>query len=158
MVRHTSSEAEAAMYELGTDGPSLILVAVDGSDTSLRAASYAAGMARRQRSRIVTVYVGQISGIAAGVPSAVGALMQMHDSVAQNLREQIEERAPALGIEVTFVERRGDPYTEIVRVAEEMRVDAVVVGRSSHHRGHRFYGSLAVRLVRDARWPVIVVP
>lgn len=145
------------MYELGTDGPSLILVAVDGSDTSLRAASYAAGLARRQGSRIVTVYVGQISGIAAGVPSAVGALIQMHDSVARNLREQIEERAPALGIEVTFVERRGDPYTEIVRVAEEMRVDAVVVGRSTH-RGHRFVGSLAVRLVRDARWPVIVVP
>jgi nucleotide-binding universal stress UspA family protein len=145
------------MYELGTDGPSLILVAIDGSDASMRAGAYAAGLARRQGARIVCVYVGQISGIAAGMPTAVGALIQMHDSVARNLREQIEEQAPRLGVHVTFVERRGDPYTEIVRVAEEMRVDAVIVGRSSH-RGHRFAGSLAVRLVRDAQWPVIVVP
>jgi nucleotide-binding universal stress UspA family protein len=145
------------MFELGTDGPSLILVAVDGSDTSMRAGAYAAGLARRQGSRIVCVYVGQIAGLAAGVPSAVGALIQMHDSVARNLRAQIEDRLPFLGVEVTFVERRGDPYTEIVRVAEQMRVDAVVVGRSNQ-RGHRFFGSLAVRLVRDAQWPVIVVP
>jgi len=157
MLRQTHTEAEAAMFELGTDGPSLILVALDGSDTSLRAAAYAGGLARRQGSRIVCVYVGQITGIAAGVPLAVGALIQMHDSVARGLRAQIEERAPDLGVPVTFVERRGDPYTEIVHVAEEMRVDAVVVGRSTQ-RGHRFFGSLAVRLVRDAKWPVIVVP
>jgi nucleotide-binding universal stress UspA family protein len=145
------------MFELGTDGPSVLLVAIDGSETSMRAGAYAAGLARRQGSRIVCVYVGQISGVAAGVPSAVGALIQMHDSVARNIRAQIEERAPDLGIRVTFVERRGDPYTEIVRVAKEMRVDAVIVGRSQQ-RGHRFVGSLAVRLVRDAHWPIIVVP
>jgi len=145
------------MFELGTDGPSLILVAIDGSDTSMRAGAYAMGLARRQGSKVVCVYVGQIAGIAAGVPSAVGALIQMHDSVARNLRAQIEERTPPLGVEVLFVERRGDPYTEITRVADEMRVDAVIVGRSSQ-RGHRFFGSLAVRLVRDARWPVTVVP
>jgi nucleotide-binding universal stress UspA family protein len=145
------------MFELGTDGPSVLLVAVDGSDTSMRAGSYAAGLARRQGSRVVCVYVGQITGAAAGVPSAMGALIQMHDSVARNIREQIAERAPDLGIHVTFVERRGDPYTEIVRVAKEMRVDAVIVGRSEQ-RGHRFFGSLAVRLVRYAQWPVIVVP
>jgi nucleotide-binding universal stress UspA family protein len=84
-------------------------------------------------------------------------LIQMHDSIARSLREQIAERAPETGVDVTFVERRGDPYTEIVRLADEMRVDAVVVGRSTH-RGHRFMGSLAMRLVRDARWPVTVVP
>jgi len=145
------------MFELGTDGPSLILVAIDGSDTSMRAGAYAVGLARRQGSKVVCVYVGQIAGIAAGVPSAVGALIQMHDSVARNLQAQIEERTPPLGVEVIFLERRGDPYTEITRVADEMRVDAVIVGRSSQ-RGHRFFGSLAVRLVRDARWPVTVVP
>ena len=145
------------MFELGTDGPSLILAAIDGSDTSMRAGAYAAGLARRQGAKVVCVYVGQIAGLAAGVPSAVGALIQMHDSVARNLRAQIEERTPRLGVEVIFIERRGDPYTEITRVADEMRVDAVIVGRSSQ-RGHRFFGSLAVRLVRDARWPVTVVP
>lgn len=145
------------MFELGTDGPSLILVAVDGSETSMRAGAYAAGLARRQGARVVCLYVAQITGAAAGVPAAVGALMQMHESVAAELRATVAAQAPVLGVDVTFVERRGDPYTEIVRLAKELRVDAVVVGASAQ-TGHRFVGSLALRLVRDARWPITVVP
>jgi nucleotide-binding universal stress UspA family protein len=51
----------------------------------------------------------------------------------------------------------GDPYTEIKRMADEMRADAMVVGASAK-AGHRIIGSLAVRLVRAGRWPVTVVP
>ena len=36
-------------------------------------------------------------------------------------------------------------------------MDAVIVGASAQS-GHRFVGSLAVRLVRAGRWPVTVVP
>ncbi len=53
-------------FEFGTDGPSLILVGVDGSRTSLRAAAYAGGLARRQDSRLLAVYVGR-------KPASVGA-------------------------------------------------------------------------------------
>ena len=51
----------------------------------------------------------------------------------------------------------GDPWTELTRVADELRVDAVVVG-ASESAGHRIIGSLAGRLVRAGRWPVSVVP
>jgi len=145
------------MFELGTDGPSRILVGVDGSDTSMRAGAYAAGLARRQGARLISVYVKQISGLIAAVPSAVSAAVALNDTVAAELRAQIEENAPRLGIDVTFIERSGDPYHELVRVADELRVDAVVVGASTQS-GHRFVGSLALRLVKDARWPVTVVP
>ncbi len=145
------------MFEIGTDGPSHILVGVDGSDTSLRAAAYAAGMARRQGSRLITLYVRTFGGLTATVPAAVGATMQLHDATIAELREEISKHAPRLGISVTFVEASGNPYVEIVRVAEEMRVDAVVVGASTQ-AGHRLVGSLALRLVRDAKWPITVVP
>jgi hypothetical protein len=54
-------DGESAPFELGTDGPSVILVGVDNSTTSIRAGWYAAGLARRQRARIVAVYVSPLA-------------------------------------------------------------------------------------------------
>lgn len=145
------------MFEQGTDEPSRILVAVDGSEESLRAGAYAAGMARRQGARLVVVYVRQISGLISSVPTAVGAAIQMHAAIVEDLRRQAEREQKRLGVEITIVERTGDPYTEITHVAEELQVDAVVVG-SSTHAGRRRVGSLVGKLVKGARWPIIVVP
>ena len=145
------------MFELGTDGPSRILVAVDNSDTSLRAGAYAGGLARRQGSHIICLFVGEINPLVAAMPAAAGAAVQMNHAIAEQIRAEIKAQAPRLGLEVTFLERSGDPFTEIVRVADELRVDAVIVGASTSG-GHRWMGSIASRLVKIARWPVTVVP
>ena len=76
---------------------------------------------------------------------------------AADLRQRAEECAGVLGVPITFVVTRGDPYTELRRVADEVRADAVVVGASTK-AGHRWVGSLAIRLVKAGRWPVTVVP
>jgi nucleotide-binding universal stress UspA family protein len=146
------------MFELGTDGPTRILVGIDGSDTSMRAAAYAAGMARRQGSQIVALFVATtMGGLSAGMAATAGAYLEAQASVADGLRREIEQNAPRLGITVRFLQRRGNPYLELVRVADELKVDAIVVGASTQ-AGHRLVGSLAGRLVKDARWPVTVVP
>ena len=147
----------AAHFELGTDGPTRILVAVDGSDTSLRAGAYAAGLARRQGSALVVVYVATTGGLAAGMAATAGALLQAQDAIATELETQLVEGASRLGVPTSFVRRRGNPYLELLRVAEQLRVDAIVVGASTQS-GRRLVGSLAGRLVRDAKWPVTVVP
>ena len=81
----------------------------------------------------------------------------MNHAIAEQIRAEIKAQAPRLGLEVTFLERSGDPFTEIVRIADELRVDAVIVGASTSG-GHRWMGSIASRLVKIARWPVTVVP
>jgi nucleotide-binding universal stress UspA family protein len=148
-------------FELGTDGPMVILVGVDDSVTSLRAGAYAAGLARRQGARLVCVYVEQPSalyGATAGAGAAVIAEQERAFSeTAAGLKRRIEEGAADRGVRITFVVAAGDPYHELRRVADEVRADAVVVGASTS-AGHRLVGSLAVRLVKAGRWPVTVVP
>ena len=65
------SEVKAREFELGTDGPLVILVGVDDSVTASRAGWYAAGLARRQRARLVVVYVQPVTSMAAA--SSAGA-------------------------------------------------------------------------------------
>jgi nucleotide-binding universal stress UspA family protein len=154
-----TDEAEG-QFELGTDGPTVILVGVDGSTTSLRAASYAAGLARRQRAKVTAVYVAPVASMGAATPGGAGltaARREAFAEIAQDMRQRAAEAAADLGISLTFVAAEGDPYTELRRIADEVRADAVVVGASAQ-AGHRLIGSLAVRLVRAGRWPVTVVP
>ena len=155
------TDEAGAVFELGTDGPQVILAGVDGSVTSLRAGSYAAGLARRQGARLVTVYVEQRPGMYGAMASAgAGVLVEEQRALAETaaeLRQLAEEGAARLGVPLTFITAAGDPYHELRRVADEVRADAVVVGASTK-AGHRLVGSLAVRLVRAGRWPVTVVP
>ena len=153
------TSAEESLFELGTDGPSQILVGVDGSTTSLRAGAYAAGLARRQGARVTMVFVVPVTSLAAasGGVQFAAAERESLEEVAADLRAQAEERSRELGISVTFVTAHGDPFAELARIADETRADAVVVGASAK-AGHRLIGSLAVRLVRAGRWPVTVVP
>ena len=145
-------------FELGTDGPAVILVGIDDTVTSLRAAAYAAGLARRQRARIIAVYVAPTTAVIGAAGAAVMvAEAEAHDELATDLRARADRYAAELGVSLTFIAAHGDPYHEINRIADETRADAIVVG-ASKQAGHRFVGSLAVRLVRAGKWPVTVVP
>jgi nucleotide-binding universal stress UspA family protein len=147
-------------FELGTDGPRVILVGVDDSVTSLRAGAYAAGLARRQGARLVAVYVEQRSTLYAATAAGAGAVAAQDQAIretGEDMRRRAEAEAERLGVPITFIIAHGDPYHELRRVADQMRADAVIVGASAK-AGHRWIGSLAVRLVKAGRWPVTVVP
>ena len=147
----------AAGFELGTDGPGVIVVGIDGSPTSMRAGAYAAGLARRQGSRIVAVYVTTTS-VAAGFSSSIGvAMAQAMDEIAHELGQQVKEAGAYHQISAEYRTTHGDPARELAQIADELKADAVVVGASTR-AGHLVVGSVAVRLVRTGRWPVTVVP
>ncbi|MEP6560515.1 MAG: universal stress protein [Nakamurella sp.] len=144
-------------FERGTDGPKVIVVAADGSTTSLRATSYAAGLARRQSAELVVIFVSAPSTMASLVPAAGLMVHDAQHEVAVELRAQVQDGAVRAGIHARFVEATGDPYAEINRICGEVLADAVIVGASAS-AGHRYVGSLGVRLVKAGKWPVTVVP
>jgi nucleotide-binding universal stress UspA family protein len=145
-------------FERGTDGPKVIVVGVDGSDSSWRAASYAAGLARRQRALLAVVYVQPVLAAGAALGASVAQTTeQVAEELIQEIRQAAEQLRGVFEVRWEFHTFRGDPYNGLVQAADELKADAVVVG-ASEQAGHRFVGSVAVRLVKAGRWPVTVVP
>lgn len=158
LVEEYGPEWVPGPFERGTDGPQLILVGVDGSPSALRAGAYAAGLARRQRSRLVVLYVLSPSAWTGMSPSLLAAAQeQAYQDMVEELRKPIKRMAAEAHVSIVLEVRRGDAFTELKRVAVDRQADLVVVG-ASESAGHRLVGSVATRLVRAGLWPVTVVP
>jgi nucleotide-binding universal stress UspA family protein len=134
------------------------VVGVDGSDPSLRAAAYAAGPARRRHALLAVVYVQPVmaAGSALGVPVA-DTTDEITEGLVREIRGATERLKGIFEVRWEFHTFRGDPYNGLVKAADDLTADAVVVG-ASEQAGHRIVGSVAVRLVKAGRWPVTVVP
>jgi len=147
------------LYELGTDGPLTIVAGIDGSDSSLRAGAYASGLARRQRAKLVLVYIQPMPVSLS--PMAAAGVVTTGNEIAEHLKQQIEEAIERLPeghhVDWEFVTEQGDAFRGLVEIADRVRADAVVIG-ASKRAGHRLIGSIGIRLVKSGRWPVTVVP
>jgi nucleotide-binding universal stress UspA family protein len=153
--------APRRQFEFGTDGPGAIVVGIDGSTPSLRAAAYAAGLARRQRTRLVAVYVRTqptaLLSLADHSGIAITGAIDAQDETEAQLRDVVDSQSRKWDVDARLVVRSGDPLNVLSDVAREVHAEAVIVGLSAS-LAHRIAGSLAVRLVRCGRWPVTVVP
>ncbi|MFF0430878.1 universal stress protein [Streptomyces sp. NPDC004327] len=145
-------------FERGTDGPKVIVAGLDGSASSMRAASYAAGLARRQHALLALVYVQPVlaAGAALGAPVS-DTTEEIAEGLVADIRKAVDHVKDTWQVRWEFHTFRGDAYAGLVAAADELKADAVVVG-ASESAGHRIIGSVAVRLVKAGRWPVTVVP
>jgi nucleotide-binding universal stress UspA family protein len=149
-----------------------VLIATDGSDCAIGAARRALQLLAPDAELTILSVVDVRSEVAVGGTGLLGAeplAMPMADpSVAAELDEALTEGArdavqrtlDALGTDVRadVLVAHGDPATEIVRVADEGRYDAIVVG--SHGSGfvkRVLVGSVSGHVVHHATCPVLVV-
>lgn len=156
--RTQRSDSTEPGFERGSDGPKVIMVGTDGSAAAARATAYAAGLARRQNALLAIVYVQPVLlGAVAMGADVSGTTGEVAEELVREIRASAERVRGVFEVRWRFHTFRGDPYLGLVRAAEQLKADAVVVG-ASEQAGHRIIGSVAVRLVKAGRWPVTVVP
>lgn len=148
-------------FELGSDGPRLVVVGVDGSDVSFRAAAYAMGMARRHGSELIAVQVESevpaTAYLATAAPEFLPAIYASQEDIQQKLADQITADCRTWSVRCSLIHRHGDPADQLADVADRAHADMVVVGASTSI-AHRLSGSLPRRLSRRRRWVLTIVP
>ena len=148
--------ADPPGFEIGKDGIMAVVAGVDGSPSSLHAAAWAGGLARRETALLVLVYVEPLGSPAYWSPLSMAGASQAAVDYVEELRGEAQRYLDPIGVHWKLVHHRGDPASGLESVAEQFRADCIVVGRSRHGGG--LLGSVPRTLINDAARPVVVVP
>jgi universal stress protein A len=145
--------------------PTHILVATDFSEASASALTVAAAQAKAAGSKLSLIHVYDPSPMVP--PAAIPAPRKMEESIANEMGERVQAelervRKEHLGDvpDVSIVaQRHANAAYAVCDYAESHGVDLIVLG--THGRtglSHLLIGSVAERVVRHARCPVLTVP
>lgn len=145
--------------------PQRILVAVDGSPTSLRAGGLAIEFAASWRAEVRAVAVlGNERAERLVDEGGTGATpaRERRRVALEGALEHLVRAGGEAGVTVESVVRvrpRDQPYEVILAEAERWTADLVMVGRGSHRGlGRALLGSQTEHVLEFANLPVIVVP
>jgi nucleotide-binding universal stress UspA family protein len=134
----------------------LILVPIDFEPASLKALSIAKDLASRLGGEIVIVHVYQLPVYT--YPGLEPSLMPgFHAEVTSAAERAVASLAQQEG-NLRAVLRQGDPATEILNAADELKASMIVMG--THGRqglAHLILGSVAERVLRKSNVPVLSV-
>lgn len=135
-----------------------VLVATDFSDTAERSLEWAVGIARQHGADLVLVHGLTLPApLPDYVPAGSDFGQELHQIALRKL-EETASRAREAGLEVHLEVPIGVPSQVIVRTAEEMGADLVVVGtRGLTGVSHMLLGSTAERVVQRAPCPVLTI-
>jgi nucleotide-binding universal stress UspA family protein len=133
-----------------------ILVAYDGSCQSQKAFDFGLDMAAKYRAALSVISVARPAEPAVDVE--LQAALEHATEYFESRFAEMRAKAAAAGVEADFEVRVGHPAEQIVHLADERGVDAIVMG----HRGESLLqkwllGSVAKRVLSYAHCTVIVV-
>jgi nucleotide-binding universal stress UspA family protein len=136
-----------------------VLVAVDGSDPSLKAARMAADVALRFGSKLTLVHVVPKLVLPPDVYGlTIAEVEKEHRAYADRLLEKAIETLQEPGLEISTAVLYGSPAEAIAEEGAASDVGLIVVGSRGHGAVARmFLGSTSDRLVHISPKPVLVV-
>ena len=145
-----------------------ILIATDGSKFGEKAAKVGIELAKLSGGKVIIVYVADINKYTSstGLISPFGGPSpEAIDNVVANIREagekatlHVKELARASGVESDRLIVEGNPPSEILRIAEDDKIDVIVMGSIGKTGLEKFLmGSVAEKVVHDSKLPVLIV-
>ena len=144
-----------------------IILATDFSDTSKEASYYALQLAQSYKAELKALHVFDTSVWSVPAryyyylaPAGPGfdAVVEGFEETRQQGKNDLIELAKSFALEVETIFTEGDPGHEIIRVAEELNADLIVLGTHGYKRWRRFtIGSVAKFVVKHAPCPVFTI-
>ncbi|WMJ77603.1 MULTISPECIES: universal stress protein [unclassified Sedimentibacter] len=142
-----------------------ILVPIDGSPVSQKAAEKAIELAERYNSKLVFIYVVDTRGI---YTYDVGGIISVPFNYPKITEELIQVKTKFLDIFVSSLEvddknvekivLHGEPSDKILNYAKKEKFDLIVMGRRGFSAVKRFFvGSVTQRVISDAPCPVLII-
>jgi len=137
-----------------------IILATDFSDTSKDASYHALLLAQTYQAELKALHVFDPS--AGNVPSqyylASDRAVEAIEETRQRGKDALKELAESFNLEVETIFTEGDAGHEIVRVAEELHADLIVLGTHGYTGWKRFtLGSVAEFVGRHAHCAVFTI-
>ena len=136
---------------------SRILVAIDGSEGAGRALGAAIELARLSGSSLSALAVEGPLPVYAATIGEVDEVKREKDAFFGRVAADAKRLAAQAGVELEVQVRPGHAAELIVRHAEELGADLIVVGHKGHFLKDYLLGSTADRVAHHARCPVMIV-
>jgi universal stress protein A len=143
------------MFELNS-----LLVPVDFSESSKNAFAKAMHLAKGDDAVVILLHVIDTAITEMTSASEMGTREDIVAKLRQRAeREMVAYETPAgITVQVQTIICEGVPFFEIVRKADELLVDAIVIGKFGERGEKLLFGTTAERVIRGSTRPVITLP
>lgn len=141
---------------------STLIVGVDGSEGSHKAAEIGVSIARHWKAKAIFATVVRPPegwwGIG-GAPPTPEALSTALIEGQRQVLDQLVDQLDLDGVDYETVEELGDPTTRLLAVAKACEADLMIIGKRGASIAERILlGSTADRLSQLAQCPLLIVP
>ncbi len=139
------------------------LVAVDGSEGSVRAADFAIERALASNSKLILAYVIEWSPYSFHTPDELAERHKRREEEIERAQSTvlgpISKTIKGKGVDVEVVVKHGHPSETLVDLAKDRGATQIFIGRKGQSRvASLLFGSVAGSLVQTSPVPVTVVP
>ncbi|MGZ3883078.1 MAG: universal stress protein [Bacteroidia bacterium] len=138
-----------------------ILIPIDFSETSLLAIKHGAFMAQLTKGNVHLMHVinkHYESYVIIGQPVMLDAISKISDTVTAKLNEIAEEIRKDYGVTVNCIVAEGNPTSEIIRTARELKASLIVMGTHGYSPLEELViGSNALKVITKGSSPVMAM-